>query len=162
MIRDVTEKDASHITRIYNYYILHSHSTFEIESIEVDEMSGRIQKVISDFQLPWLVKEENGRVWGYAYATKWKAREAYNRTVETSVYLDQEAMGKGIGTELYKRLLDKLQSDGYHSLLAGISMPNDSSIKLHEKLGFQKVGQLKEVGHKFNRWIDVGYWELIV
>ncbi|MEM7297279.1 MAG: N-acetyltransferase family protein [Bacteroidota bacterium] len=156
MIRAATQEDAKAILNIYSYYVLNSHSTFELVPPSIESMKEKVSK--SNY--PWFVMEENDSIVGYAYATQWKPREAYSKTVETSVYLDHKTQGKGYGTLLYQRLIDELTTSGFHALLAGISLPNDASIRLHEKLGFEKVGQLKEVGFKFDRWIDVGYWEL--
>jgi phosphinothricin acetyltransferase len=125
-------------------------------------MASRVQHVTNDLNLPWLVYESENQVKGYAYATQWKTRVAYSRTVESTVYMAPNEFGNGIGTKLYQELLNKLMALGYHSILGGIALPNDASIALHEKLGFVKVGQLKEVGFKFNEWIDVGYWEYLV
>ncbi len=158
MIRAATTEDADAILQIYSYYVLSTHSTFELAPPTLNSMEDKIEQS----RYGWLVAELEENVVGYAYATQWKPREAYSKTVETSIYLDPEVQGRGLGTKLYQKLLEGLQSEGYHSLLAGISLPNEASIKLHEKLGFQKVGQLKEVGFKFDRWIDVGYWELIL
>jgi len=97
---------------------------------------------------------------GYAYSTKWKTRSAYRFTVESSVYVAQKYQHKGIGKALYINLIKSLKDDGFRRILAGISLPNNNSVIFHEKLGFKKVGQLEAVGYKFNRWIDVGYWEL--
>ncbi|MEQ9466764.1 MAG: arsinothricin resistance N-acetyltransferase ArsN1 [Ekhidna sp.] len=162
MIRPATTEDAKAIATIYNHYILHSHATFETEPIDVPEMLSRIRKVQNEFALPWLVKEESGVVVGYAYATQWKPRKAYENTVEISVYLDKDCAGKGYGKHLYQELIRQLQGEGYHAVIGGISLPNESSVKLHESLGFQKVAHFKETGFKFDRWIDVGYWELIL
>ncbi len=158
MIRDATIKDAKFILEIYSHYVLNTHSTFELHSPSLSEMESKINQS----KYPWFVLEQHEKIMGYAYATQWKPREAYNKTVEVSIYLATDAHGKGLGTSLYQTLLEKLRFEGYHSILAGISLPNDASIRLHEKLGFLKVGQLKEVGFKFDRWIDVGYWELIL
>ena len=157
MIRDATTKDAKPILEIYSHYVLNTHSTFELVPPSLRSMEDKINQS----KYPWFVLEQNEKVVGYAYATQWKPREAYSKTVEVSIYLHTDAHGKGLGTTLYQKLLQTLQSQGYHSILAGISLPNDSSIGLHEKLGFQKVGQLREVGYKFDLWVDVGYWELI-
>ncbi|MEP1095800.1 MAG: arsinothricin resistance N-acetyltransferase ArsN1 family B [Cyclobacteriaceae bacterium] len=161
MIRIATSDDSKAISDIYNYYVLNSHSTFETEPVSVEEMGQRIERVTREFQLPWLVFEIDGKIAGYTYATQWKPRAAYEKTVETTVYLHQEEFGKGIGSQLYIGLLEQLENSGYHAILGGIAQPNEASIALHEKLGFVKVGQLKEVGLKFNKWVDVGYWQLI-
>lgn len=156
MIRNTSGEDATCILEIYSYYVKTSHCTFELEPPSLDQL----QRKIRETKYPWLVFEEKGKVLGYAYATEWKAREAYNHTVETSVYVQKDQFGKGIACKLYSQLLQQLVSSGFHTALAGISLPNEASIRLHEKLGFQKVGQLGEVGFKFNQWVDVGYWQL--
>ena len=161
MIRSATSADAEGIIEIYNHFIIHSHATFELEPIDANEMILRIEKVQSDFSLPWIVLEEEGQIVGYAYATQWKAREAYARTTETSIYLHKDHGGKGYGKALYTHLLEELKEMGYHAIIGGMSLPNESSQALHEKLGFKKIAEFKEVGFKFGRWIDVGYWELI-
>lgn len=157
MIRAATINDAQAILDIYSYYVVHSHSTFELSPPSLESM---IQK-IEESTYPWLVIEENNEVVGYAYATQWKPRVAYQNTIETSVYLKNGSGGHGYGSKIYTELIDLLKAQGYHALLAGISLPNDASVKLHEKLGFQKVAHFKETGYKFDRWIDVGYWQLV-
>lgn len=160
MIRNVADKDARALAEIYNYYVLNSIATFDEAAIHEEEMLQRIQDGID--KLPWLVYEENNKVLGYAYASKWKSRCAYAHTVESTVYVSHNAIGKGIGSVLYEALLERLKTNNMHTVIAGISLPNDSSIRLHEKYGFTKAGHFKEVGYKFEKWIDVGYWELIL
>ena len=159
MIRKVTLEDAGEISEIYNHYILNSIATFETIAIGVEEMQNRIRLVQQNF--PWLVFESDGEILGYAYATEWRARRAYKRTVESTVYLRHDAFNKGIGTKLYKALLKELNKMKVHAVIGGISLPNDASMALHEKFKFEKVAHFKEVGFKFNKWIDVGYWELL-
>ena len=160
MIRKINVNDAQQLADIYNYYIENTIVTFEEEIVTIDEMKQRILDVSK--ALPWLVYEEDGKVIGYAYASKWKSRCAYKYSLETTVYLKHGESGKGIGTLLYKELIAELKKMNYHALIGGISLPNDASVALHEKLGFEKIAQFKEVGNKFNKWIDVGYWELIL
>ena len=126
----------------------------------VEEMARRIAEVTP--RLPWIVVEEGGAVTGYAYATPWKARSAYRFTVETTVYLAQDAVGRGLGTALYETLLATLRREHreLRSALACIALPHPASVALHEKLGFVKIGHFAQVGFKFGRWIDVGYWRL--
>ncbi|WP_436514639.1 N-acetyltransferase family protein [Ekhidna sp. To15] len=162
MIRSAKSQDASSVVEIYNHYIFHSHATFELEPISAKEMDIRIDKVQNEYKLPWVVLEVEGRVIGYAYATQWKEREAYSKTTETSVYLHKDHGGKGYGKKLYTHLLHELKSLGYRAIIGGMSLPNEPSQRLHEKLGFKKIGHFKDVGFKFERWIDVGYWELIL
>ena len=159
MIRDVKKSDSAAIAAIYNHYIKNTIITFEEEEITPDEISGRIENVLSE-SLPWLVAEDKGNVIGYAYATKWRIRSAYRFSVESTVYLAAASTGKGIGSMLYNALLSKLKNKGIHAVMGGIALPNPSSIALHEKFGFKKVAHFIEVGIKFEKWIDVGYWQL--
>jgi L-amino acid N-acyltransferase YncA len=160
MIRPATAADAAAIAVIYNHYVLHTPVTFEEEAVSVEEMAGRIAEVLQSSG--WFVDAEDGKILGYAYAGKWKSRCAYRYAVESTVYLDKHATGRGLGTKLYRVLLDDLRSRGLHCVIGGIALPNAASVALHEKLGFQKIGQFKEVGWKLGQWIDVGYWELIL
>lgn len=160
MIRIVELKDAKEICEIYNYYITNSIVTFEEEIVAVSEMKNRIENITA--KLPWIVYEENGEVLGFAYASEWKSRCAYKHSVESTVYLRQGATKKGIGSKLYDELINRLRKMKIHAVIGGIALPNESSIVLHEKFGFEKIGQFKEVGYKFEKWIDVGYWELML
>jgi phosphinothricin acetyltransferase len=108
------------------------------------------------------VLEQGGRVLGFAYAGTFRSRSAYRYSVETTIYLDREAQGKGLGTRLYEALIDRLRATPAHLLIAIIALPNDRSVGLHEKLGFEKAGHLQQVGRKFDRWIDVGHWQLLL
>lgn len=158
MIRSATRNDADAIARIYNHYILNSVITFEEDALLPTEMAGRIGKVQA-LSLPYLVEERDGQVVGYAYATRWHDRSAYRYSVETTIYLDADHLGKNIGSGLYAALLQQLKERGMHVAIGGIALPNPGSVALHEKLGFRKVAHYGEVGFKFNRWIDVGYWQ---
>jgi L-amino acid N-acyltransferase YncA len=158
IIRKVKQIDAEDITAIYNYYIENTIITFEEEPITVEEMASRIESISSHY--PYLVCEENGKVIGYAYATQWKARSAYRFSAEDTIYLDHRETGKGVGSKLFSAFLDELKKTNLHSVVGGIALPNDASFSLHEKYGFKKVAQFEEIGFKFGKWIDVGYWEL--
>jgi L-amino acid N-acyltransferase YncA len=160
MIRNVTPADAEAIAAIYNHYIAETTATFEEEPVSTAEMETRIRDTLG--ALPWVVAEIDGRVVAYAYASRWKSRCAYRYAVESTVYTAPGRTGQGLGTLLYSELFDQLRACGMHSVLAGITLPNDASVALHEKMGFEKVGQFREVGWKFGRWIDVGYWELML
>jgi L-amino acid N-acyltransferase YncA len=159
MIRYVIPEDAAALAEIYNYYISDTIVTFEEDVIDAAEMANRIAEVTAKF--PWIVWEEGGEIVGYAYASGWKSRCAYRHSVETTVYLRQNAGGKGIGFQLYAELLELLQAQGLHAAIGGIALPNGASVALHEKCGFQKIGEFIEVGHKFGQWINVGYWQII-
>lgn len=157
-IREVQLSDSAAIASIYNHYINHSVATFEEAALSLDEVSNRIQQITSEY--PWLVAELDDEIVGYAYANQWKSRSAYRYTAETSIYLDPNLCSKGIGFALYSALIEKIENEtNLVNLIGGISLPNESSIRLHEKLGFKKLGQFHRVGLKFNQWVDVGYWE---
>lgn len=159
MIRAAKVTDANEVCGIYNYYIANTIITFEEEQLTISEMQTRIKKIMIKY--PWLVYEEAGEIHGYAYASEWKSRAAYRDSVEVTVYLKPEVKGKGIGSALYQELFKKLKEKGFHSFIGGISLPNPGSVALHEKFGFKKVAHFKEIGNKFNKWIDVGYWQLV-
>lgn len=160
VIRPCEPRDAAAICKIYNYYIRDTVVTFEESEVDAAEMAARIATVTA--QHPWLVREVGGVVVGYAYAASWKTRSAYRFAVETTVYLAAEHTGQGHGLALYQELLARLRATSVHCLIGGIALPNAASVGLHEKLGFRKIGQFSEVGWKFDRWIDVGYWELVL
>lgn len=158
-LRPASATDAAPICAIYNTYVTTTTITFEEEAVTEQDMAQRIADV-SAAGLSWLVLEVDGKVAGYAYATKWRVRPAYRYSVESTIYLDQAFAGRGLGRLLYGALLDELRKRELHLVIGGIALPNDGSVALHEKLGFRKVAHFTEVGMKFGRWIDVGYWEL--
>ena len=161
MMRDARPDDAPRIARIYNHYISNTIISFEEIPLTSDAMRERMQTV-ADAGLPWLVYLENELIQGYCYAGRWHTRASYRYTVESTVYLDPSAAGRGIGQALYTCLIDRLRELGYHAVIGGIALPNEASVRLHEKLGFQQVAHYRETGFKDNRWIDVGYWELLL
>ena len=160
VIRAAAKDDSATIARIYNHYIAHTVVTFEEEVISAAEIGRRMDDVLSA-SLPYLVAEQNGVVIGYAYAAKWRLRSAYRFSVETTVYLDADHQGKGFGTRLYEALLEELRARGFHAAMGGIALPNAGSVALHEKLGFRQVAHFAEVGFKFGKWIDTGYWQCV-
>jgi L-amino acid N-acyltransferase YncA len=160
MIRPATSEDSRAICNIYNHYVLHTVVTFEEISVLVSEMQQRVAEIQNKYS--WLVWEEAGMVIGYAYAGPWKTRAAYRHAVEISVYLDPAHTGRGIGRKLYGALINDMRLLKMHAVIGGVALPNDASIKLHESLGFKKIAQFAEVGRKFEKWVDVAYWELIL
>ncbi|HEY0050556.1 MAG TPA: GNAT family N-acetyltransferase [Pyrinomonadaceae bacterium] len=159
-VRCVTPGDAAQIAGIYNYYIETSHATFELDAIDSAEMENRMRESLAR-DYPFFVCEANGEILGYAYGRQYRPRRAYRHSIEVSVYIKNGAQGNGIGTRLYERLFPEIRQRDFHAIIAGISLPNEASIRLHEKFGFEKVAHFREVGFKFGGWIDVGYWELI-
>jgi len=160
MIRGVYTEDAEAVCSIYNHYVKNTIFTFEENPVSTEEMKDRIAE--ATVSLPWVVWEENGEIKGYAYASKWKTRSAYRFSVESSIYLQPDFIGKGAGRKLYETLISELRNLSLHTVIGGIALPNESSVALHERLGFLKVAHFKEVGWKFGRWIDVGYWERLL
>lgn len=158
-IRDARAEDAAQLATIYNHYVAQTVITFEIEPVAVDDMQARVAAVQDD-GLPWLIATDAGAILGYAYAARWRARAAYRNSAESSIYMAPHAVGRGIGRRLYQRLLAELGARGLHTVIGGAALPNPASVALHEALGFAKVAHLREVGRKFGRWIDVGYWQL--
>jgi phosphinothricin acetyltransferase len=169
MIRPVSHADAAAICDIYNYYIENTAVSFEEKPLRFDEMEERIRKISAKY--PYLVWEEEGAVPGdtnpggingYAYINTWRERSAYRFAAEVSIYLRDGFQGRGMGKELMARLLDEARKTDIHALVAGITLPNERSVALHEKFGFRKTARFAEVGYKFNKWLDVGYWELLI
>jgi phosphinothricin acetyltransferase len=159
VIRSAAADDADGICSTYNHYVETTVITFEELPVSTQEMVTRIADAKAA-SLPWLVKEERGRVVGYAYATKWKTRAAYRHSVETTIYIAPDIVSSGVGTALYQELLARLREIGIHVAIGGVALANEASVALHEKLGFRKVAEFYEVGFKFNRWVDVAYWEV--
>jgi phosphinothricin acetyltransferase len=159
MIRSTKLEDAIRIADIYNHYVTHSMITFEEVPVGAKTMRERIQAIL-EHDLPWLVFEDPKGICGYAYAGKWNTRSAYKHSAEVTVYLREGEMRRGIGTLLYSELIAQLRAMDFHAIIGGIALPNAASVALHEKLGFEKVAHYREVGYKFNQWIDVGYWQL--
>lgn len=158
LIRSASTADAVSIAEIYNWYIENTYITFEAAPVSVSEMRKRLQR--ASRLHPWIVLEQHGKVSGFAYASEFRARAAYRHSVEITIYLDPQVHGNGFGTLLYGRLIEQLRESPAHVLVAVIALPNEQSIGLHEKLGFVKAGHLAELGRKFNKWVDVDYWQL--
>ena len=121
-------------------------------------MRRRIERVQTGY--PYLVAEAEGIVVGYAYATHFRERHAYRFSTETTVYVDPQAIAAGCGTALYGELIADLKIRGFKMAIGGVSLPNDASVRLHEKLGFEKIAHFSNVGRKFDKWVDVGFWQL--
>lgn len=152
-IRLAKPSDARSLLDIYAPYVENTAITFEYEVPTIENFANRIEKTLEKY--PYLVAEEDGVVVGYAYASTYYARAAYDQAVELSVYVSQDARGKGVGSKLYDALEDLLDQMGYVHFLACISLPNEASLALHRKRGYQQVAHFPKIGYKFNRWHDI-------
>ena len=152
-IRFAKPSDARSMLDIYAPYVENTAITFEYEVPTIEDFATRIAKTLEKY--PYLVAEEDGVVVGYAYASTYYARAAYDWAVELSVYVSQDARGQGVGSKLYDALEDLLEQMGYIHFLACISLPNEASLALHRKRGYQQVAHFPKIGYKFNRWHDI-------
>jgi phosphinothricin acetyltransferase len=154
-IQLVRTSDAGAIAAIYRPYVEESHFTFEETPPDAAEMAARMGSPIH----PWLVAEEDGYVLGYASTSPMRNRAAYRWSVETGVYLSARAQRRGIGRALLESHLRLLEQQGFVTAIAGIALPNEASVALHEKLGFTLSGVERGVGFKLGKWVDVGRWQ---
>lgn len=161
MIRNVQLSDAKTIADIYNFYIENTVITFEEKVVTQYDIEQRIEKTLAK-NFPYIVYEIDNDILGYAYLDNWRSRSAYDITLETSVYLHPEATKKGLGSILYAELIKRAKDIHIHSLIGVISLPNTPSQALHKKFNFELIGNFKEAGIKFNRLIDVEFWQLIL
>ncbi len=158
-VRLATPSDLPAILAISNWAALNTAANFAIKPETPDAWQADYDETREMF--PWLVAaDEDGAVAGFAKAGPWQGRCAYEWTAETTVYVSPDQLGKRIGTALYTRLIETLRAQGYRTLLGGITQPNAASVRLHEALGFRRVAMLEGIGWKFDRWHDVGYWQL--
>jgi phosphinothricin acetyltransferase len=158
-VRPGSEDDLAAINDIYNHYVLESHVTFDLEAIDTDARREWFGHYAKSGPHRLFVAEEGGQVIGYASSSPFKSRPGYSSSVETSVYLAAEAIGKGAGARLYEKLFEALEGEDLHRAYAGIALPNPASIGLHEKFGFKRVALFTEPGRKFGRYWDVAWFE---
>ncbi len=157
-IRFAAETDATQILDIYAPIVTDTAISFEEVPPTRPEMAGRIRSTLERY--PWLACEEAGHVLGYAYAAGFRSRPAYQWAVEVTAYVRPGAQRRGVASALYAPLLEILRLQGFINALAGIALPNDPSVALHERFGFKPVGVLQDVGFKLTRWHDVEWWAL--
>ncbi len=157
VIRDATERDAGAMLAIYQPFVTDAAVSFELEPPSPAEFAERIRA--AQGRWAWLAAERDGIVAGYAYAGQYKTRAAYDWSVETAVYVHGDHRGQGVGGALYSRLFAVLAEKGFCTAYAGITLPNDASIRLHEALGFTLIGVFRRAGWKFGRWHDVSWWQ---
>ena len=158
-LRLAAPADAAQIAAIYAPFCLETAVSFETTAPDEGQMRERISTLMQRY--PWLVAvSETGDVLGYAYAGKHRERAAYRWSVDFTAYLAPEVKRREIGTALYRALMKICQSLGYYRAFAGITLPNEASVRLHEKIGFRPIGVYRRVGFKLGRWHDVGWWSL--
>jgi phosphinothricin acetyltransferase len=157
-IRPATETDFPAIAAITNHYIATTTIHFGYEPITADELATSWR----GSRFPWLVTDDDTRVLGYAKAGVWRDRAAYSRTTEIGLYIAHDARGRGLGTALYTELIDEVRRRGFHSAIAGITLPNDASLALHRRLGFVDVGVVRDAGWKHEQWNDVAFFQLML
>jgi phosphinothricin acetyltransferase len=158
IIRLAAESDAASLLQIYAPIVEQTPISFEFTPPTVDEFCKRIRSILASHV--WIVCEENGQILGYAYASRFRFREAYDWTTEVTIYVAPEQHRRGVGHGLYGSLLAVLRVQGFCIAIAGITLPNEASVRLHEKLGFRKIGVFHTNGYKFGQWHDIGFWEL--
>lgn len=156
-IRPVCEADAATLCAIYNPYVRDTVISFEYEPVSEAQMAQRIREYTALY--PWLVSEVDGQAVAYAYASRWRTRAAYDQTLESTIYVDRAYTGRGLAKPLYLALLHELRAREIHAVVGCIALPNDASVAIHEKCGFVKVAHFPQVGRKFGRWVDVGFWQ---
>lgn len=159
-IRPAVPADLPRLLEIYNHYVEATHVTFDIDPLSIE--ARRVWFDGFDERGPHrlLVSESDGRVSGYASSGTFRRKPAYARSVETSIYLDPDSRGSGTGSELYSRLLKELEEHvAVHRAYAGVTLPNEASLALHQRFGFKRVATFGEVGFKFDRYWDVAWLE---
>lgn len=159
-IRSAQFDDLPEMLEISNWAALNTPANFAIEPETLESWEAEYRETHETH--PWLAAELEGAIVGFAKASPWKGRCAYTWSAEVTVYVHPDLHGRSIGTALYSRLIPILKTQGYHTLLGGITQPNEASVRLHESFGFRRVALLEQVGWKFEKWHDVGYWELIL
>jgi len=148
------------VTKIINRYIETSVAHFGDRPQTADEWLADLE--VHQERYPWLTAERDGVIGGLAYAKPFNTRAAYDWTAEVSIYLRDGLQGQGLGSALYGRLITLLDAQGYRCLIAGITTPNDGSVRLHERFGFEHLGTLERVGYKYGAWRNVGSWQRLV
>jgi L-amino acid N-acyltransferase YncA len=153
-----SEQDAARCAEIYRPNVLEGVASLEEEAPGAEEMAGRIAAVTRTH--PWLVTERDGVIAGYAYATSHHVRASYRWATDVTVYVAAEHRRRGVGHELYAALLELVRAQGFRVACAGVTLPNEASVRLHEAFGFVPVGVYRNIAWKFGSWYDVGWWQL--
>jgi phosphinothricin acetyltransferase len=160
LTRPFEAKDAAPANLLTNYFIQNTSIHFGMQPATDAQFLAMWEE--GRKQHPWIAAEFNGHFAGYAKAYTWRSREAYQKTAEVGLYVERDVHRRGIGRALYTALIAACRDAGFHTLIGGIALPNDASIKLHEALGFVHTGTFRQVGRKFDQWRDVGFWQLML
>lgn len=160
IIRNVLNSDIPQVVEILNHYVRNDSCTFQINTYSISEISEKIAEITKVY--PYIVMEEDNEVIGFAYASRWREKQAYDKSAETTIYLNPQQKHRGLGKILYQELIEQLRQKNFRLLVACLTLPNPSSVRLHESLGFEKAGEFRDAGYKFNRWCDVGFWQKVL
>jgi phosphinothricin acetyltransferase len=158
-VRPATADDLAAVNDIYNQYVVEAHYTFDLEPMTMEARREWFTHYGETGRHRLLVAISEGRVIGYACSSRFRPKPAYETSVETSVYLAADAIGRGAGSRLYEKLFKALEAEDVHRAYAGIALPNPASVGLHERFGFKRVGHFTEQGRKFDRYWDVAWYE---
>jgi len=158
-VRPATADDLKAVNDIYNHYVAESHITFDVEPMSMEQRREWFTHYGPAGRHRLFVAEDGGRVVGFASSSRFRPKPGYLTSVETSVYLEPDATGRGAGARLYESLFKSLEGEDVHRAYAGIALPNPASIALHEKFGFKRVAHFTEQGRKFGRYWDVAWFE---
>lgn len=158
-VRPAVPDDLAALTAIYNHYVEHTIVTFDVEPFSLEARREWMGHYAGSGPHRLLVGELDGAVAGYATSGVFRPKPGYATSVETTVYCDPAATGRGLGSALYGELFTALAGEGLHRAYAGVALPNDASIRLHERFGFRELGTFREVGRKLDRWVDVRWFE---
>ena len=159
MVRPATEDDLEAINDLYNHYVSETHITFDDEPMSMQERREWFSHYATEGRHRLLVAADDGKVIGYASSSRFRPKPGYLTSVETSIYVAPDAVGKGVGSKLYGALFDALEGQDLHRAYAGIALPNPASVALHERFGFKRVAHYSEQGRKFGRYWDVDWFE---
>jgi phosphinothricin acetyltransferase len=159
LIRIANDRDLPALTELYNYYVCNTAISFDLSPFSLEQRREWFKQYSPEGRYRLLVAQQEGQIVGYVTSSPFRVKAAYETSVETSIYLNPELTGRGIGKELYLALFDFLQEEDVHRAYAGITLPNAASIALHRKLGFRAIGIYEEVGRKFDKYWDVQWYE---
>ncbi len=158
LIRDFEARDVPAANALTNHFILHTTVHWGADAVSDPDFLALWQQQTQRY--PWLIVEVDGSLAGYCKAGAWRTREGYRHTCESTIYVEPAFQRRGVGQALYRALFDRLRAADFRMVIAGIALPNEASVRLHESLGFKLVGVFHHVGWKFDQWLDAGFWEL--